>query len=888
MNCLAILKKFIEDSNLGIDNIDLVSNRIIELNISNPDKADVDFTEDIIASAIVDSFKLNASVLKDYSDFCIKNNIQIGRRHKKVLLRFFNYRINADKELFFKELAKENKDIPSSLLEKKLDDYEIIASSEAFSHFFALWNKAVKENDETKLGDYLFGLYSKIHAYLNNSGISNAELFAYNEPFIKKDLSDLSIKELRDFCSLSSDSFYEEYCRLLKRDLQKDSLDGRLEPVMNQDDIDNEMIHQSRIFDRGGDLHYLLTEGYDAVYLKINQSIYDIFSNFNSFMDYILDAIQQSYRLLVNNKVFSVEIDNIYVGNRNIKWLLYAYIGVYAERFIKTKEYRKFFSPEKICLEMFKVYGYNVLEDITPLLKRFYQKGEEVIDQIYSKIVTDNSFEEFSEFLKQWGYVYYGFSFNDCFVIETNDDLHAQFSAEVKNDNKLLFVFYKYRMDERKIPCPVCNGLNVSGNSYPEVGHRSWECKNVICSSRSKSDRGKRYSFKTNYMQFGAQHLESDNIIAKDLISKWRKDIISVTSDTEIYKMFIKYFSFSGEKILFINANAKVIENLEPASREVVLVSLLDFKSAYRSKKEIQRIKKNSFNEYFESGDYLRRFIREKNTSIGMNPITFTKNAKTSYVINGDSFNVLERMPRKSVSAAVTSPPYFNAREYSQWENMYLYYIDMYNIVKNTLKVLDDGGVFVYNIGDINGNEMTVAKSNMGTKRMLLGAYSILIFEKAGYELVDNYIWNKGEPQSKRSTNDGNFTPHYQKPVNCYEHMFVFKRKNDKININSNLEEKWRKYIVEFKPVYKINCHGENILGHTAPYPEDIPDLAIALCGRKGKYILDPFLGSGTTVIAANRNGYNGIGIEYSKEYAELSKSRIEDECAGVTIELLV
>ena len=90
-------------------------------------------------------------------------------------------------------------------------------------------------------------------------------------------------------------------------------------------------------------------------------------------------------------------------------------------------------------------------------------------------------------------------------------------------------------MDERKIPCPVCKGLNVSGNSYPEVGHGSWECKNVICPSRSKSDRGKRYSFKTNYMQFGAQNPKLKNIIDKELISKWRKDITGIVSDEDIY-----------------------------------------------------------------------------------------------------------------------------------------------------------------------------------------------------------------------------------------------------------------------------------------------------------------------------------------------------------------
>jgi DNA modification methylase len=249
---------------------------------------------------------------------------------------------------------------------------------------------------------------------------------------------------------------------------------------------------------------------------------------------------------------------------------------------------------------------------------------------------------------------------------------------------------------------------------------------------------------------------------------------------------------------------------------------------------------------------------------------------------------VLSNLEPGCIAAAVTSPPYFNAREYSQWENMYLYYIDMYNIAKNTLRTLDKAGIFLYNIGDVNGNEMTIAKSNMGTKRLLLGAYSILAFEKAGYELVDNYIWNKGEPQSKRSTNDGNFTPHYQKPVNCYEHMFIFKRKGDELVVNEQeIPEGWKNFVVDFMPVFKINSKGENTVGHTAPYPEDIPQFAAKAFGKPGKYIMDPFLGSGTSIVSAVKCGYKGIGIEFSKEYAELAKRRFEEDVPGKTIQLL-
>lgn len=900
MNCTALLEHFLMEIGIDTSLMKKVEDRINEFNQTNEDKTDVEYSNSIITMVIIDSFKLNSENLKAITDFCVKQRLQVGRRHKKILLRYLDYRNKNDLELFIKELEVENKNVDKKMITELVTSIPEIDSQKAVNRFLELWNEAIKNNDEGKISDYLFSIYSKLHAMNNNATMSKIDLFKYNESFIKDDLSEESIAVLKMFCEDENEeeSFYKKYVELLRRELQQQSLLGLLEPSMNQKKEAPELYEVEKIFDRKGDLHYLLTEEYDAVYLRINQAIFDSFNSEQEFYNYVLDAIQQSFRILINNKVFAVEIDNVYSGNRNLKWLLYAYVGVYAERFIRTEEKRKFYAADKIAKEMLRAYGirFEVENEsqIDAELKRYYSaKKEDVVinaeETLYELVSTSMGRKEFHEYLEEWKFVYYGFSFNDCFVIRGVHDTHEQYANIVKNDNKLLFIFYKYRMDERKTPCPVCNGLNVSGNSYPEIGHRSWECKNVICKCRSKSNRGKRYSFKTNYMQAGILNLDPENVIPKEMIAKWRKDISFIKSDKDIYEMFIKYFSFPDERVLFINGDAHYISKLGEHGRRITNISCLDNFEGVTTQQNIIQINDTLFEDYFVNGRYIARFIRDKQSVRNMEYIRdILAEEKDAFVLNGDAFDILNGIPENSVAAAVTSPPYFNAREYSQWENMYLYYIDMYNIAKNALRSLDESAIFLYNIGDVNGNEMTIAKSNMGTKRLLLGAYSILVFEKAGYELVENYVWNKGEPQSKRSTNDGNFTPHYQKPVNCYEHMFIFKRRGDELSVNEdNVPIGWESYIADFMPVFKINSKGENTVGHTAPYPEDIPNFASCVFGRPGRFILDPFLGSGTSIVSAVRNGYVGVGIEYSRGYAELAKRRFEEDLPGKMVELV-
>lgn len=295
-------------------------------------------------------------------------------------------------------------------------------------------------------------------------------------------------------------------------------------------------------------------------------------------------------------------------------------------------------------------------------------------------------------------------------------------------------------------------------------------------------------------------------------------------------------------------------------------------------------------------------------------------------IIWGNCLEVMRGMKPESIHLMVTSPPYYNAREYSQWKNLNDYLDEMRLIIREAYRVLDNHRVFVFNIGDIFDNDNITTTSTWGKRRIPLGAYFIKIFEEEGFTFVDDFIWDKGEVQSQRHKNGSKPFPFYQYPMNCYEHILIFhKHRKDgtrypcpvcgclKVNGNAYSEiglkswecknlkcfersqanrgkrfslktiitqsrqteefaiekdfiVKWRRDIIKINPVIKINSKGENILGHTAPFPAEIPEFAIKMYSYPNEYVLDPFAGSFTSVIMAKKLNRIGVGIELNKE----------------------
>ena len=223
--------------------------------------------------------------------------------------------------------------------------------------------------------------------------------------------------------------------------------------------------------------------------------------------------------------------------------------------------------------------------------------------------------------------------------------------------------------------------------------------------------------------------------------------------------MFNNYFDKifkTSESYLKKQLNSKEFSELQNSLKKNKIKKIEDcdtfFVETYTS-----IIKKKYQLEYKGIDKKLEKFISEKDSNLK--------------IIWGDCFNTLKKMNNESVQLMVTSPPYYNAREYSQWKDINDYLEDMRKIIKETFRVLDNHRVWVFNVGDIFDNPKTKTKSVWGKQRIPLGAYFINIFEEEGFTFVDDFIWDKGEPQSERNKNKSNPCPMYQYPLNCYEHI---------------------------------------------------------------------------------------------------------------------
>jgi len=101
--------------------------------------------------------------------------------------------------------------------------------------------------------------------------------------------------------------------------------------------------------------------------------------------------------------------------------------------------------------------------------------------------------------------------------------------------------------------------------------------------------------------------------------------------------------------------------------------------------------------------------------------------------------------------------------------------------------------------------------------------------------------------------------------------------------IDENFAYQWRRDIVKFNPVIKINSKGENTLGHTAPFPELLPEMAIRLFSYAGEKVLDPFGGSFTSPKVAAQLNRVGIGVELNKaSFEQAIKKNITAESADL------
>lgn len=541
---------------------------------------------------------------------------------------------------------------------------------------------------------------------------------------------------------------------------------------------------------------------YSIFVFRINQEFFDKNQQDTDRLCLIINRIYnklENYRHLII--VFDDELKD--KDGNIVTWECVSKIGVYCENFI---QFDKPFYPFK------KEQQINELEEF--INERTHSNS--------SHAIADNFYKTIS----------YGFKFEDCYV---SDDSKTK-----------MLVYKKIELDSSNIPCPSCMTTIQSGNSFPELFLKSWECKNKNCPDRSKSGRGKRFTEYGILRYFKMVENDPLNLIDIDLYKKWKRDIFP--NNASWIEMVIKFYSYNNEKIGFLN----IEKPQETHGRNFVSVDV-------NSKQPLV----NSILKYCDLP--IIKLLHEVNELVILNSGNKLFN-KNIIPINGNSSNLLQDYKNGQIGSAITSPPYYNAREYSQWSTLIFYLIDMMISAKVIYFSLKNEGTYLYNIGDIVNEDNVYVKSNMSKKRLQLGFLSVALFSIAGYKLNGNIIWDKGEVQSKRNSTI-NLTSGYVKCINCYEHVFVFRKHYSPENVSR---------ITSFSPVIKINCKGENTYKHTAPYPLEMVDL-IEQFSNKCDYILDPFLGSGTTLKWCKIHGYKGVGFEINNDYFELCLKNINE-----------
>ena len=228
----------------------------------------------------------------------------------------------------------------------------------------------------------------------------------------------------------------------------------------------------------------------------------------------------------------------------------------------------------------------------------------------------------------------------------------------------------------------------------------------------------------------------------------------------------------------------------------------------------------------------------------------------------------MEELPDNSVHLMVTSPPYNVGKEYDQNLSFTEYREFLKRVWKEVYRVLVPGGRVCINI------------ANLGRKPYIpLHAFIIKDMLDIGFLMRGEIIWNKGSSASP-STAWGSWLSAKNPTLrDVHEYILVFskdtfKRENPKRRESTISKEEFLDFT---KSVWTFPAVSARKIGHPAPFPEELPYRCIQLYTFKEEVVLDPFIGSGQTAIAAIKTGRYYIGYEINEEYVKLAEKRIKN-----------
>ena len=259
-------------------------------------------------------------------------------------------------------------------------------------------------------------------------------------------------------------------------------------------------------------------------------------------------------------------------------------------------------------------------------------------------------------------------------------------------------------------------------------------------------------------------------------------------------------------------------------------------------------------------------------------------------MINGDARN-LSFLDDESVHLVVTSPPYWNLKRYNDnpdqlghVENYEVFLLELEKVWRHIYRILVPGGRLVCVVGDV-----CVARRNFGRHLVFpLHADICVICRRIGFDNLNPIVWHKIANASYEVTNGSKFLgkPYEPNAIIKNDMEFILMQRKPggyrKPTEAQRRESKIKKEEFDcwFQQIWNIT--GASTRHHPAPFPLELAMRLVRMFSFTGDTVLDPFNGSGTTMIAAMKTGRNSIGVDIDPEYCKMAARHLKAEAADL------
>lgn len=253
-------------------------------------------------------------------------------------------------------------------------------------------------------------------------------------------------------------------------------------------------------------------------------------------------------------------------------------------------------------------------------------------------------------------------------------------------------------------------------------------------------------------------------------------------------------------------------------------------------------------------------------------------------VFNHDASD-MSAVSDESVHLIITSPPYWTLKDYDvdgqigKGSSSYDYYlIELNKVWKECVRVLVPDGKICINIMPFL---LTGKAARFGRRetRLVLGDIESFMNSTGCMYQFGLYIWDKRKIARFSSFGSYPYPPNIFSTY-PYEWITVFSKEGKRMPVSKEIKEKskltteeWQKWAIN--SIWEMQPAKAKAEGHPAPFPKELPMRLIKLYSFFGDTVLDPFAGTGTTLLAAQELGRKSIGFELNSEYMKLIKNKL-------------